>query len=101
MGRTDGDVAWEKLVRAFGLSVIAVTQASSITDSQSVVLTEVRAKLHADNRTSVLLIIKATRGDDALVAFVGDSSFGGALLSLRKKLAAGSLKWREDRPWGG
>lgn len=99
MSHSDGDAEWEKLVRAAGYAVVAVSHAGEREDGAGLRLTEVKAKLDADNRTSVLLVIKATRGDDSLIAFVGDSSLVGAFITLKKRLKAGGLKWREDRPW--
>lgn len=99
MNKCEMDTAWEKRMRALAYAVLALEQANSDEGAGPVRVTECRCLLDRDNRTSVLLIVKGLRGDEKLVAFVGGLALTDALLALVKKLRAGALGWREDRPW--
>ena len=100
MGRqSDGDKWFESHLRALGYSVLGLAKMSDLAQNPDMVLDEVRFKLDADNRTSVLVVLKAHRGGDSLVGFVGAPDLATAVLAVSKKLAAGRVKWREDRPW--
>lgn len=101
MGRSEGDVRFEKLLRSLGYAVLRLQQASEPGSSGDVELREVRFKLDCDNRTSVLVICKGVRGSASEVAFVGAPDLETAVLAVGKAIAGGALKWREDRPWGG
>ena len=101
MGRSEADQRFERLLRAIGYSVLALGKASMGRGDTEPVVHEVRILLHADNRTSVLLVIKAVRGDDRLIAFVGGPDIETALVSLKQRLAGGTLRWREDVPYTG
>lgn len=89
-----------RMVRV-GECIALVDKASDENGLEDVVLDEVRVKLDADNRTSVLLIVKGHDDDGRLVAFIGGPDAETALYALGRKLASGGLSWREDRPFGG
>ena len=101
MGRSEGDERFDKLLRGLGYAVLGIQKEGDEERNPSILLTEVRFKLGADNRTSVLVVIKGRAGDGAVVAFLGTPSLETAVLALGKSLKAGSLRWREDRPYGG
>lgn len=99
--KSDGDEAWERLLRACGMGVQAIWREAGERGLRGVLLTEVRFKLDADDGTSVLAILKGIEGDEQLVAFVGGPDLPTVVLSIQKKLAAVGLRWREDRPFEG
>lgn len=101
LGNTENDQRWEKELRALGLAVYEVQGRTGDGFKGQVELTEVRFKLDADHRTSVLVVVKGERGDERLVGFCGGPSLSAAVHALRKKLVAGAMRWREDRPWQG
>lgn len=100
MGSSEGDQRFEKLLRGIGFAVLNVQKASLTDPREGVELREVRFKLDADHRTSVLVICKGVGADGDLVAFTGAPDMETAMLALGKALAGGTLKWREDRPFG-
>ena len=99
MGRSKADEHWDRENRALGLAVRRVWQATEVAKVDEPELTEVRFKLDADNRTSVLVILKGVQGDRRRISFVGGFDLPAALLAVSKKMAAGALKWREDLPY--
>lgn len=99
MASSEGDVRFEKLLRALGYACLRVQKGANGGFDGDIVLNEVRFKLDQDNRTSVLVIVKAASGEGKKVAFVGGPDFETAMLALGKALAGASLKWREDRPY--
>lgn len=96
----EADERWEKRLRAIGMAVELVTRCTEPGGNRTFVLTEVRAQLDADHGTGVLLIVKGEGDTGKIVGFVGGADLGTALLTLKKKLAVGAVRWREDRPWG-
>lgn len=90
---------FEKRLRSVGVAIERIDNASTGDGVGGLCLTEVRLKLDADEGTSVLAIVKATRGSEALVAFVGGPDVGTTLLALAKRILAGRMRWRDDRPW--
>lgn len=94
-----GDERFEKQLRGLGYAVLRIQGASEGGDLGAVRLVEVRAKLDADNRTSVLLILKGVLDGEQQVAFVGGPDFETAVFTLGKKLAGEGLRWRYDPPW--
>lgn len=101
MARNELDEQWEKRIRSLGLAVMEVERHQADGAAGGPELTELRYQLEADNRTSVLLILKARGENGGLVGFVGGSTLSDVLLSSAKKLRAGAVRWREDRPWSG
>jgi hypothetical protein len=96
----DYDKRWQEELRAVGMAVALLDRAAAPTNGEELELLEVRAKMDADGGTSVLIILKAQRGSEKLVGFVGGLSLTTALLATAKKLRADGIRWREDRPWG-
>lgn len=96
----DADRAWEKRLRRLGMDVGTLNIETSDEYTGDERIHELRFKCDADADTSVLIIVKAQRGGERLVAFVGAADFETAVLALCKKVRGGSLKYREDRPWG-
>ncbi len=99
MGTKQGDEHWEKELRAAGIALHHLKRHAEGGNGSSPMLTEVRLKLDADEGTSVLMILKATGSEGSLVAFVGGADMVSVILSAAKKIVAGVLRWREDRPW--
>ena len=95
------DDRWEKRLRAVGLCVEHLERYADPGQMEDVCLTEIRFKLDADYGTSVLCILKGTRDGSRIVGFVGAPDLTGCVLATGKKVAAGAVKWREDRPWEG
>jgi len=95
------DRRWEEELRAVGLTVALIDRAAEPSAAGDLELYEIRAKLDADGGTSVLLILKARRGEEQLVGFVGGLTLTTALLAAGKKLRSDGIRWREDRPWRG
>lgn len=100
MARSEGDARFDKLLRSLGFAVLRLERSGPGGEAEGVELTEVRFKLDADNRTSVLVICKGTEEGQQLVAFVGGPDLSTAMIAVGKALAGRALKWREDRPYG-
>lgn len=100
MSKHSYDEAWEKRLRSISYAVLVLEQANASEDGGQPRLTDVRMMLDRDNRTSVLVVLKAERGDEKLVAFIGGVSLSDTLLAVAKKLQARAVDWRADRPWG-
>lgn len=100
MGKSEADVAWEKLLRACGHAVVALSRDSGDGALGSVKLTEVRFKLDADDGTSVLGILKGVAAEGRVITFVGGPDLPSVVLAIGKKIRADVLRWREDRPFG-
>lgn len=103
MGKDAGaaaDKSWEKKLRRLGLDIEYLNAETSPDYDGDERITEIRFKCDADADTSVLVVIKATRGGEKLVAFIGGVDMESALLACVRKMRAGGLKYREDRPWG-
>lgn len=92
---------FEKQLRALGYAVLRIQRANNVDEKTGVRVTDVRIKLDADNRTSVLVILKGVSEEGARVAFVGGGDLEGAVIAVGKRLSGEALKWREDRPWEG
>lgn len=101
MARSEGDVRFEKLLRGLGFAILNLQKAAELEAVGTARLTEVRFKLDADNRTSVLVICKGVLGDGKKIAFVGAPDLETAVLAVGRSVAAGALKWREDLPYAG
>lgn len=97
----ESDERFERLLRALGYAVLKLQKRNGTPDAQGVRLTEIRFKLDADNRTSVLVILKGDGGDGPVVGFAGGPDMETAVLSAAAKIEGGGVRWREDRPWPG
>lgn len=97
--KEDYDERFEKQVRALGFAVLNLQKANEKPGEDGSRITDIRFKLDADSRTSVLVVIKAESEGDAVVGFAGGPDLATAILSTGSKLARGVMKWREDRPW--
>lgn len=95
----DMDVEFEKRLRAIGYAVEYLSQQKDVPVEGRLRLDEVRVKLDADNRTSVLVVLKGTQDGMRVVGFVGGLDMGSVLIAARKKIQADALRWRADRPW--
>lgn len=100
MGRQSGaDARFEKRLRALGFAVVGLQNAHDRVKDEGVRLTDLRFKLDADNRTSVLVILKGEGGEGPLVGFTGGLDLETAVLSAWGKVKAKTVHWRIDRPW--
>jgi len=99
--KSQADERFEKQLRALGFAILRLQKASEEADPEGFRVCEVRIKLDADNRTSVLLIVKGVMGAEPMVAFAGGSSLESAIITLSKQIEAGTVRWRDDPPWGG
>ncbi len=68
-------------------------------DSETFIV-EVRFKVGGKYGEGVLAIIKVDGGQGKQIAFHGADSLGEALVGLVSRLENGSLKWKEDKPYG-
>lgn len=62
-------------------------------------ITEVRFKVRYGTVGDVLAMVKATGPAGKEIAFHSDDTITEALSGLVSRLANGSLKWREDKPY--
>lgn len=99
MNKREFEDRWEGHLRALGMAIARVSRHVEGGPGEGPVLTDLRFNLEADNRTSVLIVVKARGPAGGLIGFVGGPDLGTAVLSLAKKLSRGALKWREDLPW--
>lgn len=100
MHKGEGDARFERLLRALGYGVLTIQKASGDRGDGGVLLNEIRFKLDADNRTSVLVILKGTMGADKVIGFTGAPNLETAVLAVKQKLEGGAVRWREDLPYG-
>ena len=101
MGRSQDETTWEKRLRRAGLALGHLERFAIEGGFEGVELLELRFKLDADNRTSVLCVLKAQVGDERVVGFVGGLALTDVVIATAKKLVADAIRWREDRPWQG
>ena len=99
MHNGEADERWERQLRAMGLAVAGLQNCTHIGRGSGPTVIELKFKLEQDNRTSVLVIVKARGEEGGLVGFVGALDLETAMIAVEGKLRAGSMKWREDRPW--
>jgi len=64
-------------------------------------ITEIRFKVNAGWDGGTLMIIKATIGGEKVIGFHGDEGLAETLAGGVNRLANGSMKWKEDTPYGG
>lgn len=62
-------------------------------------ITTITFRVGSSWNEGVLAIIKAERGDQAIVAFHSEASLDECIVGLTGRLINGSLKWREDTPY--
>ncbi len=62
-------------------------------------ITQISFKVGGGWDDGTLVIVKARRGREKVVAFHGDDSFLEALTGLGSRLANGTLKWKVDEPY--
>lgn len=96
----DAERSREKKLRRLGLDIGFLDIETSPEYRGDERITELRFKCNADNDTSVLVVVKAERGAERLVAFVGAVDFESAVLTLARKARGDGLRYREDRPYG-
>lgn len=99
--RSDGDQRFEAQLRAIGFALLRLQQANGGDGVEEPRVTDIRFKLDADNRTSVLVVLKGVQEGQVMVAFAGGPDLETAVIAVGKKVAGGALRWREDRPWQG
>lgn len=63
-------------------------------------ITSVQFKVNAAWDGGVLAIVKAVRGEVAIVGFHSDDTLLECVVGLGNRIANGSLKWKEDVPYG-
>ena len=61
---------------------------------------EVRFKDQSTDGYGILAVIKVHKDGEDLVGFAGGANLAETLIVMAKKLQAGRLKLREDRPFG-
>jgi hypothetical protein len=103
MAKSDRDyeLQYEKRLRALGQSIEHLERASLPATAGDVLLYEIRFKLDADQGTSVLAIVRGLRDEEAVVGFCGSLDLPTCVLTLAKKVARETMRWREDLPWTG
>ena len=62
-------------------------------------VTSVRMLLPAGDRTDVLLVVKASKGPESYIGFVGGLDVMTAMLTWLKKEQGAGLAFRADVPW--
>lgn len=63
------------------------------------VVTSIRVLLPGGGRGDVLVVVKARRGDENYVGFVGGPDLVTALLTWKKKEIGEGLRFRREVPW--
>jgi hypothetical protein len=91
----------ERMGRRLMQADSAVYRSTDRPELFEVSLTEVRVKLPRIKNDEFMVVLKGESDEGSVVAFYRADDYAsavtGALLSWENK----SLKWREDRPWGG
>lgn len=99
MARDLGQGEWDKYVRRLGLSLLHLGRSAPGGEGEGPTILDLRFKLDHDNRTSVLLVMKAEGESDTLVGFIGGHDLATVVIAAAKKVRAGAVNWRRDVPW--
>lgn len=83
-----------------GLSVADIERARDHQGDDRPEVVELRIKCDVADVEGVLVIIKGTHEHKEVVAFHRDDDVVNALRGVGNRLRNGSLKWREEKPYG-
>ena len=64
-------------------------------------LTSIRVKFPQDDMSPFMVVLKGEGDEGPVVAFYQADTYEDAVTGAVLAYEAKSLKWREDRPWGG
>jgi hypothetical protein len=96
---TEREEAWLRSCQRIGEWFGAVDCGRGCSGLEGAELIDVRIKIGPSEDPGVLLVIRAEAMGQRFVAFVGGMDTSTALLTWRQQAMAGTMKWREDRPW--
>lgn len=100
MVRQVQDDGFERRLRALGFGVLRIEREADHGRCGTVEVTSIRFVLNADHGTSVLAVLKGVEVEEQVIAFVGGYDLSTVILDVARKLEKGTLRWKEDRPWG-
>ncbi len=63
-------------------------------------VTKITVKPNWGEEGDCFMIINATIGGEQRVAFHGGNTLGDVIIGTVRRLSAGTMKWREDKPYG-
>lgn len=99
MAGDEGDREWDRLTRAVGRAAFFLWCRYDRVKKGDTRIVSIKFLLDADAGTSVLGVLQGVREGVRVVAFVGGPDLCSAILAAGKRARAGTLKWREDRPY--
>lgn len=92
--------AADRMMRRWGEALEHLDRHVMETPDEEHYITEVRLRVRYDDAGDVLAIVKADGPGGKGIAFHSDATPATALVGLVARLNNGSLKWREDKPYG-
>ncbi len=99
MRDADREDAENARMRRVGEMMAAIGTEQATVGLEGGVVTDIRIRLPTEADPSVLLIVRASSGEDKHIAFVGAFSVPHAILAWRARCRTGGMKWREDVPF--
>ena len=100
MRNAEAEGKWVKRLEDAGSALEATTAGRGCKALEDGALYEIRILLTSETRGDVLMVLKARKGAEKYVAFVGGPDPVTALLQWRAKERGAGVKWRLDE-WVG
>lgn len=94
------DKAYRKWMDGLAGGLLQIGTYQQTIQEEKPTLVEFRVKCDPDDEKGVLVIVKGYLGAEWYVAFHRAETVGEAVQGLGNRLRNGSLKWKEDVPYG-
>lgn len=101
MRNVSAEQKWIKRLQASGALWEMVDNGGGCKGLEGGELVSVRVLLPSEKRADVLLVVKARRGAEDFVGFVGGPDTVTAFLMWRRKERGEGLRFRREKPWEG
>lgn len=89
-----------KLQERMGESVLTLDDYITDTGGHNRYVVEIRFKVRYADEGDILIVVKRAGEGGKEIAFHSADTLGEAVISLANRMRNGSLKWREDKPYG-
>lgn len=99
MRNADREAIWDRQVVNLGNFVKRLVAGGGLGGLEDGVLDRISIKVGGPDDPGVLCVLKATRGGESYVAFVGGRDVEQMVYTWAERDRAGKLKWTEDVPW--
>jgi hypothetical protein len=91
---------WERMKKRLRQSSAAVYRSLERPETFSVLVTEIRVRFPDAALGEYMVVLKGVSDEGKHVAFYRADDYESAVTGALLAWENGSLKWREDRPWG-